>query len=697
MQATSPSEPQSPSPVADETTGRGQGIPRHLADLERRLSALENDAGPPEAVARRLTRRIADLESREHHHAQALAHLEARLATLLERLVPGEATPGDRLGVDAGADNQPSMPEFPRPRPRSLARRGLELLHYLRYVWRRLKGQDDGPFADHSLIETQGEDVHQLPRLGIVVTLSGDEDPATLSNLLAGQSELDLPFFIYTEPTGVLRSGSPEGNDDSDDREDPDDGTIVASGNLSKHLRTWAPTDYLVATTPTLLARWPSTLCETLRLALAAEELDFLEVLLPGADRILVQRTRHWREGNHLDPQTLSHDLPNGVGKVVNLSSTPARAELDRCFERQFGPYRYGKSGRTLIRHRVVAAPPTESPSAPTPSGRLESSLLLAEDLLAGREQLFSDLFLRLGARRLALFGPQDPLSRERWAQLHSLRRLDGETAAIYPLAEFLPSPSLAGAVAWLAQRWGCRAAVPLAFHGDARWMVGASRENGLTVRQPPRHEAGFELCGYDPGGGQRSAEAGIEAMRKQLGLAPRATVVLWYGDLLASRRPDVFLAMAQRHADTADTFFLMVGRGPQEGSIDDLARFLGLPNFRRLPSLPLTFAVALSDLTCLTSQEEPLPYGLLASLSEGRPVLLPSGTPLAAWIIQHGAGMDYLPGDAEDAAAALDRLLTSGQREAMAGQGQVLSRDSFSLADVDAAWRRVLAGETLS
>ncbi len=684
-----------PKPAAEHHGARP--VAQHLAAIEDRLRSIENRLsgvanGPGKQLPQHLHRRLESLESREHHHAQALASLESRLAVLLARLTEEGGADGvtrDDNGAQVDGPDDGTAAVFPAVPRRSLGRRALDALHYLRYVWRRLKGTEEGPFPDHSLRLSVGDPVDRLPSLGVVVLAETAPSADDLGAALDRQTERELPIWLYVEQEQSLSHW--RGDMVAEEQ-------FLAPERLRHHMRQSAQVDYLITCTVDQLSSWPDTVVECLRLTLAAEELDLVEVLLPSNRRLLALRSTAWNPPPGIISSPQERPAVQAIGKVVRLTPEPMAALLDGVFERRFGPYRFTKPGRTLVRHGLVP----ETPSGDSKPGQGAAPLLLTGQLLGGREQMFSDLLLRLGPQRLVLTAGSDPLTLERYHRLQQLRRLDGTGGQLYPLTSFLEAPQLAGAVAWLARRWACPALLSLANDASDQEVAAACGEGSLPSLEAPRHGAGFVLCDSLPGVGQRTAEVALDALRQRLGVAPQAPVILWFGDLLRERRPEDFLSLAQRWQGTAEAYFLMVGRGPLEGSVDDLARFLGLDRFRRLPSLPLTFAIALCDVLCLTASYEPFPHGLLAALSEGRPVLLPGGSEMASWVSQRAAGpaATYDSTDLDSAVEALGALLAATAEASPAAsaddpgsemQDRGSSRRRLGVEDHDDRWRQRL------
>lgn len=662
------------APSASKTTTRlaADPVSRRLAELEGRLARLEGEGGPPASVASRLSRRLDALEAREHHHAQAVAHLEGRLATLLSHhLDEIHAVAGDEATSPSPA--RQAVSGFP-PRPRrSFARRVLDGLHYLRYVWRRLQGHEEGAFPDQSLKEVLADEVAGVPSLGLVVLCQDDVDSEAISAALGDQTARSLPYVTFNTEAGRLGPSSA-----GFWAEPP-------STEATEALRR-VDLDYLVTIPVDELSRWPATLGECLQLSLAVEELDVLEVLLAPTLRVLVQRARDWHPLAHRSIMVRRGQ----VGKIVNLAGAPMAALLDGHFERRFGPYRFATAGTTLIRHRLAPS----AAEGPSESGE---ALILSDDLLGGREQLLGDLFLRLDPTPWILVGEDDALTRQRLAPLQRVRRLDGIGSRIYPLGAMLPTSLRAGAVSWLARRWGAGKLVPLvsqdeaAEHPDAEPLsvaIASSLKNVLALRYPPR-QSGAMLCHIAESGAPSAGGLAVESLRRQLDWQDARPVVLWFGDLLPERRPEDFLALAHGCRDAAA--FLMVGRGPLEGSIDDLAGFLDLTHFRRLPSLPLSFAIESSHVMCSTSSREQLPYAILAAAKSRRHILLPEGSELGRRLVEWNIGRTYPPGDTDQALQALLQILQE-KDEALVGAAPKPGGALWpSPEQVDSAWRSCL------
>ncbi len=650
-------------------------VSRRLADLEARLASLEGESGPPASTASRLSRRLDALEAREHHHAQAVAHLEGRLAAMQSQRVQAlEAAAEDDGGPPEPSASHSNVATFP-PRPkRSLGRRALDGLNYLRYVWRRLQGHD-GTFPDQSLKEVLGDDVQDVPSLGLVLLYQDSLEDATIQAALQGQTAGWLPYVTFDTATGRLGPAS------------KGFWTEPPSADVADALR-GADLAYLVTLPLEELLQWPSTLAESLQPSLAVEELDVLEVLLSPTLRVLVQRARHW----HPLAQRSISPTRGKIGKIVHLASAPMAALLDGQFERRTGPYRFASAGTTLKRRRLAPAPADKHPDQ-------HSTLILADDLLGGREQLFSDLFLRLAPTPWLLVGEADPLSRQRLAQLQRLRRLDGIDSRVYALGAMIPAPLRHGAVAWLARRWKAGKVMPLVPQESTvsapdreplSLAIASSLAESLEVHFPPVHGGAF-LCHSAPEVDLSPGRLAMESLRRQLDWQDERPMVLWFGDLLPKRRPEDFLALAHRCRDQAA--FLMVGRGPLEGSIDDLAGFLDLENFRRLPSLPLSFAIGSSHVVCSTAPQELLPYALLAALTSRRNILLPEGSELARRLVDLGAGWSYPLGDVEGAQQVLLQLLSKEDEDAAAASSRPESTPWPSPEQVDTAWRNCLDG----
>lgn len=118
---------------------------------------------------------------------------------------------------------------------------------------------------------------------------------------------------------------------------------------------------------------------------------------------------------------------------------------------------------------------------------------------------------------------------------------------------------------------------------------------------------------------------AAVAARKAAIGLAPDAPVVTLCGRLVGQKRPDHFLAAAQRMAPHyPELQLLIVGEGPLEAEIRERAARNGLGARLHLPGFQRDCArfLAASDVVLLPSQDEGLPNVAMEAMALGRPVV---------------------------------------------------------------------------
>ena len=203
----------------------------------------------------------------------------------------------------------------------------------------------------------------------------------------------------------------------------------------------------------------------------------------------------------------------------------------------------------------------------------------------------------------------------------------------------------------------------------------------GLPVVEPP--DAGT-LWGVSPmPAGDR------QRLRHELGVDEATILVTMAGDLLTGTRPEDFLALAHRFRGDHRFFFLLVGRGPLEGTVDDLERYLGRCSFRRLSSAPPADLLAATDLACTTSEEEPLPYYPLSALAAGLPVVAGDAGGLGELLA--GAGVTVPVGDLAAFEEAIRGLTDAAERRRLGERGRRRVEADFRLEDATERCRELL------
>jgi len=413
--------------------------------------------------------------------------------------------------------------------------------------------------------------------------------------------------------------------------------------------------------------RLPGSWRELVRLTVAAEELDFLELRTAGGT---VRFDRERPGDGSRKPR---------VGKVVDLAGDGETEPGDPAEPgvRVEGPYRVaGLRPGVGHRHRLRPLPPPEPTSGDrdgvliVPGSPLHSGLdLLAADLLRG-------LGDRLGGRdpRLATLAPSGELQRRRLAELARL-------APVHPLADFLAPGLLPSALRHLAGRHRIGAVLHLGDRPLADEIAAAVADLDPPPRivdrprRGPVQEVGVDVDDLrrrlDPAAGRR--------LRGELGVPEGAVLVTLRADLVAGERPEDFLALAHRFAGDADFCFLLVGTGPRAATLDDLERYLAPPRFRRRDSLPLPDLLAATDVACLPGEAAERPYFLLAALAAGVPAVATDagGGELLA---EGPCGITAPSGELAAFEQALRRLADLGERRHLGERGPELVASRFRL-----------------
>jgi glycosyltransferase involved in cell wall biosynthesis len=176
-------------------------------------------------------------------------------------------------------------------------------------------------------------------------------------------------------------------------------------------------------------------------------------------------------------------------------------------------------------------------------------------------------------------------------------------------------------------------------------------------------------------------ADTGVvpsDMARRALGLEVGAPVVTFVGRLTDVKRPDRFLAMAERvSAVRPGTVFLVAGDGEQRTSLEARprhadVRFLGWRGDVRT-------LYAASDVVVVTSDNEGMPVTLIEAAMAGR-ACVTTGVGSAAEVVADGITGCVVPADdAELATAVLALLADDGSRDRMAAAARERALQHFS------------------
>lgn len=231
------------------------------------------------------------------------------------------------------------------------------------------------------------------------------------------------------------------------------------------------------------------------------------------------------------------------------------------------------------------------------------------------------------------------------------------------------------------ALRWGLwlseflAAQVTDGFSADsAANLQQAHRQHLIRASMPAR----FVPCGVPLGSFTRPPAAALQQrLRRQLGIAPGAPVVLMVACLKPQKDPLALVQVALRvRQQLPDTIFLLAGDGPLRDALVRARRCAGLEGTLRLlgwrrdvPAL-----LHLCSLLLHTSRWEGLPQVFPQAMAAGRPIVATAvdGAPEA---ISHGhSGLLCPPGDVEALGRATVRLLRApalAQRMGAAGRAR--------------------------
>lgn len=154
-----------------------------------------------------------------------------------------------------------------------------------------------------------------------------------------------------------------------------------------------------------------------------------------------------------------------------------------------------------------------------------------------------------------------------------------------------------------------------------------------------------------------------VSSFRAELGLDPKATVVLYSGNLGLKQGLHVLVQAAALLADAPLIQFVICGEGSARASLVRAAEELRLLNFRFLPLQPverLNELLNLADIHVLTelsgAADQVMPSKLTGILASGRPVVATTTprTSLGKAVRESGGGVLVAPEDPRALAAAL-------------------------------------------
>lgn len=157
------------------------------------------------------------------------------------------------------------------------------------------------------------------------------------------------------------------------------------------------------------------------------------------------------------------------------------------------------------------------------------------------------------------------------------------------------------------------------------------------------------------------------EALKERWQIPIDKKVITFIGRMDAEKQPEHFLELAARLASRPDAFFVMVGKGPLQASVEDQIARLGLRDclrwYKGLPPEHIPEVLAVTDLLVLTSATEGMPLTALEALAMNVPVV---GYDVGGigWVIQDGVnGALVVPGDVELLCGRVVDLLSDAAR----------------------------------
>jgi glycosyltransferase involved in cell wall biosynthesis len=463
------------------------------------------------------------------------------------------------------------------------------------------------------------------------------------------------------------------------------------------------------------------------------------------ADLFIVRREL-WRPGG-LDIEALRQGPAAAAGTVLgrtirhvgefagrtvedgSLLPPGADSLLERCGDHWITP----RARPGLLRHSIL---PLDEvlPEAVASDPRPTVLALLPFLAVGGAEKLTLDLIRQLGDRfrfLIVTLAPHDPIFGNR---LDDFRR---EVPHVYTLGDWFLHPLLFSALSHLLHKyevvtlfnangttWFYEALGELRRRFPRLWIVNQlfdHRRGWIEYYSPGVAEAcdvhlatnqaieevlvhehaiaphkvahiphGIDLDDFRPAAypPDRLAE-----LRSKLGVPRDCVLVTMAVRMHPQKRPEDFVALARAMANEKDFFFLLVGGGPLEKTIDDLIDFRGLTNLRRIGFFaPIADLLAATDVACMTSEYEALPLYVLSALAMERPVVATAVGAIDSVLAEGRCGTAVgRVGDLEAFRRALLALRDPALRRQMGRRGRMLVERKFAIGLAAEAYARIL------
>jgi glycosyltransferase involved in cell wall biosynthesis len=194
-------------------------------------------------------------------------------------------------------------------------------------------------------------------------------------------------------------------------------------------------------------------------------------------------------------------------------------------------------------------------------------------------------------------------------------------------------------------------------------------------------------------------ADAARAETRKVMGIRGDRFVVGWIGRMTAVKRTDVVLRGFRRLKDEGiDAALCMVGDGPDRGSVEELARELGIMRECLFPGYQEDVGrfVSAFDVFVLPSGNEGTPVTAIEALASGCPVVATRVGGVPDVVTDGVDGFLVAPAAVDELAARLAELARdSGLRARMGGAGQERMRTRYAvdrlIDDIDRLYRDLL------
>jgi glycosyltransferase involved in cell wall biosynthesis len=172
------------------------------------------------------------------------------------------------------------------------------------------------------------------------------------------------------------------------------------------------------------------------------------------------------------------------------------------------------------------------------------------------------------------------------------------------------------------------------------------------------------------------------EQCRSRLGLPQDKVIILFFGNLIPYKAPDVLLrAFARVQEEHEEVMLLYVGRGPLQDELEVLARQLGVEvrfaGYVKDQDKALYYQAA--DIFCLPSVNLAEAFGIvnLEAMASGLPIVASRLGGIPDIVREGENGILFEPGKVEELARALRYLVENPEeRERMGQAGKRLVRD---------------------